>query len=353
MKYSVKYIIQQTIWVLIGISTVVLFTAAVSKKQQLPCNNIKVTIESGGDLLFLDEKAIVQIASTYGQLPKIPVGKLPLRSIEKLLRTNPWIKNAEIYIDNQQVLQIKITERTPIVRLFTIDGNSCYADSSGYLLPLSKTVTARVPVVTNLPVIGKNMTAVDSSLYKGIISLANHVAADSFWNAQVAQINVTQAATIEVIPSFGNHIIELGEPTDIPKKLKKLQAFYTQIWIKKGINTYAKLNAAYNNQVIAIQANNSIENIDTAKSQAIVEQLTQPSFNTVLVDTIAKARSTAIKTVNLNPISPKTNKETTKNNLTIKEKKNTKPKNKTLSIVEKKQPKAVLSKKQVGKTQKP
>lgn len=353
MKYPVKHIIQQTIWVLIGISTVILFTAAVSKKQQMPCNNIKVTIESGGDLLFLDEKAIVQIASTYGQLPKMPIGKLPLRSIENLLKNNPWIKNAEIYVDNQQILQIKITERTPIIRLFTIDGHSCYADSSGFLLPLSNTVTARVPVATNLPAISKNMTAADSSLYKGIISLANNIAVDSFWNAQVAQINVTAAATIEVIPSFGNHTIELGEPTDFPKKLKKLQAFYAQIWTKKGINTYAKLNAAYNNQVIAIQANNSSENIDTAKSQAIVQQLTQPSFNTAVVDTVTKVKSPEIKTDKLSPSLPKTKKEIRKNNLTIKEKKNTKQKNKTLSIVEKKQPKAVLSKKQVGKTKKP
>lgn len=49
---------------------------------------------------------------------------LNLRSMENALENNPWVKNAEMFLDNQQVLQIEIDERQPVARVFTMQGSS-------------------------------------------------------------------------------------------------------------------------------------------------------------------------------------------------------------------------------------
>ena len=62
---------------------------------------------------------------------------LDLAAMEKALQKDQWIKNAEMFFDNNNVLQVKIVEREPIARIFTTSGASFYMDSSLKRLPLS------------------------------------------------------------------------------------------------------------------------------------------------------------------------------------------------------------------------
>ncbi|MGM3198787.1 cell division protein FtsQ/DivIB, partial [Bacillus cereus group sp. BC241] len=84
--------------------------------------------------------------------------------METSLETNPWVRNAEMYIDNQQVLQVLIEERQPVARVFTIQGGSFYVDSSGMRLPLSEKLSARVPMFTGFPSDNVKLSKPDSVL---------------------------------------------------------------------------------------------------------------------------------------------------------------------------------------------
>jgi len=57
--------------------------------------------------------------------------------MESLLEKNVWIKDAQLFFDNNGILRVSVTEREPIARVFTREGNSFYIDSSGVQLPLS------------------------------------------------------------------------------------------------------------------------------------------------------------------------------------------------------------------------
>ncbi|MGQ4827861.1 cell division protein FtsQ/DivIB, partial [Enterococcus faecalis] len=69
---------------------------------------------------------------------------------EAAVEQNNWVKNAEMYLDNNRVLQIHIEERQPIARIFETTGNSYYIDTALVILPLSNKLTARVPVFTGV-----------------------------------------------------------------------------------------------------------------------------------------------------------------------------------------------------------
>jgi cell division protein FtsQ len=184
-----------------------------------------------------------------GNFLGVAISKIDLRGIEEDLEKDPWIKNAELFFDNRQVLQVRISEREPVARVFTIMGNSFYLDSSGKVLPLSERQSARVPVFTGFP-FGKKLSKPDSALLKDVIALSNYIVRDSFWNAQVGQVDIV-ANEFELVPVIGNHIVRFGSVSDMDKKFKKLFSFYKNVSANVGFDKYETINLAYDGQVVA------------------------------------------------------------------------------------------------------
>ncbi len=85
------------------------------------------------------------------KLDQSTISSLDLTSMETRLGKIEWVKKAELFFDNNKVLQVKITQREPIARLFTVSGASFYIDSSLSRLPLSDQFSARLPVFTSFP----------------------------------------------------------------------------------------------------------------------------------------------------------------------------------------------------------
>jgi cell division protein FtsQ len=73
---------------------------------------------------------------------------------------------------------------------------------------------------------------------------------NSFWNAQIEQINVLKDNDIELIPRVGDHIIYLGKIDNFEEKLKRLMIFYKDGLNKIGWNKYKRINLEYDNQII-------------------------------------------------------------------------------------------------------
>ena len=65
-----------------------------------------------------------------GNWRQMPLHAIDLASMENELQKSQWIKNAELFFDNNNVLQVRITEREPVARIFTTSGSSFYIDSS-------------------------------------------------------------------------------------------------------------------------------------------------------------------------------------------------------------------------------
>ncbi len=260
-----KQRIIQAIWILVGAGTIVLLVAAMQKKSDKFCSDVQIEITGATEHVFVDEKDIKEILKGKGSFTGVSMTRVDLRNIEEELEKDAWIKNAELFFDNKQVLQVKITEREPVARIFTVMGNSFYLDSSGKILPLSEKLTARVPVFTGFP-FGKKLSAPDSALLKDVIGLSNYIYTDSFWNAQIAQIDIVNGNEFDMVPVIGNHIIRFGDVSDKEKKFKKLFSFYKNVSTRVGFDKYETINLKYDGQIVATKRGAIVPIADSASA---------------------------------------------------------------------------------------
>lgn len=275
-SYNWKKIIISILWILSGIGTIVLLGAAMQQKSHRPCTDIRIEITGPEKLMFIDEKDILEMMQTGGPLKGNTIQSLHLQQMETQLEKNPWVQNAEMYIDNQQVLQVRIREREPVARVFTDDGNSFYVDSASLRLPLSDKVSARVPMFTGFPSDKPKLAKPDSALLRDIVSMGSYILADSFWMAQVAQIDIQPGGSFEMIPVIGDHVVTLGTAADLDKKFERLYTFYKKAWLQSGINTYEKLDVQYDHQVVAVKRGTSQARIDSARVHQLIDNLLKP-----------------------------------------------------------------------------
>jgi cell division protein FtsQ len=262
MKWKKK--IQAVLWCLLALSTIVLLVAAVQKKESLLCTDIRIEIEGAQEHVFVDEKQVLQILSKAGVVKGKPMSAIHLRSLEQAVRKDAWIKEAELFFDNNQVLQVNIVEREPLARVFTLQGNSFYIDSSGMRLPLSDKLSARVPVFTSFPGDRVRLSGPDSAVLKDIKLLARAIDGNPFWIELVSQVDITPQRTYQLIPQLGNQVIELGNAEDLDDKLNRLFSFYKQVWAKTGFEKYEKIDVQYAGQVVAIRRGEGKPVVDSA-----------------------------------------------------------------------------------------
>lgn len=178
-----------------------------------------------------------------------PIGKLNLREMENILKSDPWIAEAQVFVDNNNVLHLNIAQRTPIARLFLNDGSSVYMDSALCFMPLSATYIYYTTVVTNFPAVASD--SVHDALKKQIRYIINTVQTDSFWNAQISQIIIDSANMFQFLPVLGDQTIILGDTSLLREKLDNLFAFYNRVLNRIGWDKYETLDLRFKNEVIA------------------------------------------------------------------------------------------------------
>ena len=234
-----------------GSATVVLLVSAMQKKEHKACTGVNVIMSGAGDHVFVNETYVNNLMSDAGALKGNDVSAIDVRQVEDQLKKNPWIKDAQLFFDNNQSLHANISERKPLARIFTLQGVSFYIDSSGMRLPLSDEETARVPVFTSFPSANKILAGPDSTVLQEVKHIAEYIQHDSFWMAQIAQIDITPQRTYEIIPVIGNQIIKLGNAENLDEKFLKLFSFYKQVFIKYGFEKYETIDVQYAGQVVA------------------------------------------------------------------------------------------------------
>jgi len=231
---------------------VVLLVAAIQDKDAGKCKSIQVKFEGKDDNFFIETKDIKSLITKDKNLN--PVGKriadIDIAQLEAIVDQDPWVKNAEIYFDNGQQLNIKVTQREPVARVFTFSGNSFYLDGAGDHIPVSSRYAARVPVFTGFPTDAEKLQKPDSLLTAQIVDLGTYIGSDPFWMAQVEQLMITPDRRFEFIPKLGDQVIAFGEGIDIDKKFTKLLAFYKEGLNKVGWNNYTRINIAFDNEVV-------------------------------------------------------------------------------------------------------
>ncbi|MEO6454481.1 MAG: hypothetical protein ABIN97_10430 [Ginsengibacter sp.] len=254
-RYNFKKILETIVWVLFGAGTIVLLGAAMYEKNNKYCKAVEINIEGVRNNFFIDKNDVNTILEkmNFGKLKMKPVNTFDLAGMETILKKNKWIKSAELYFDNNDVLRINIMEREPVARIFNSEGYSFYIDSSLKKLPLSDKFSARLPVFTNFPFRINTYSKADSALLVDIKNISTYILQDPFWMAQIEQVDITPDQTFEMIPKVGNQLIIFGSAENYEEKFKNLLIFYKNVQSKVGWNKYATINISYKDQVVAVR----------------------------------------------------------------------------------------------------
>jgi cell division protein FtsQ len=212
---------------------------------------------------FLNQEDIQNlIKESNPGLDQMSVGSVRTDLIESMLHRQIYIQSADVSMNLDGNMNVKVTPRRAIARLMDTTGYSCYMDAGGLIIPWSSAFSPRVQVFflqTKLEasdLIGKNYDSADinDSVLKikpliGIHRLASYLDSSEFWKALTDQVILGD--NLELIPRVGAHSVILGDFSDIGEKLNKLMIFYREGLNKVGWNKYSVINLKYKGQVVA------------------------------------------------------------------------------------------------------
>ncbi len=271
IRKTIQRILFIVFWIGVGTGMFMLLAAAIRSRNKEKLRAYTIEIKAGPGGAFLNVQDVEQLLqrSTAGVKGEL-LALFNLRKVEQKIQSHVWIREAQLYFDNKDVLHLQIQEKVPLARLFTISGGSTYLDEQGQLMPLSLHKTIKVPVFTGLSDAILTKKA-DTLLLQQIFTMAQLLARDSFWASQVAQIDYTPSQEWELIPVVGDHIVKLGTLADAEAKLRRLLIFYQQVLSKTGMSHYRVIDVRFNGQVVAGSMNNA--RVDSLQLRKSVEKL--------------------------------------------------------------------------------
>ena len=238
---------KNTILVLVDIALAVYLVLAITAfnypdESDNVCREVNIHVEDGSVKGFLDQeeiKALLQRSQCY------PVGDqmshVDVRNIEEQLHKNPFVKDVQCYKTQTGHVNITIDQRLPVIRVKADNGDDYYVDEHGNIMP-------NTHFASNLVV----ATGAIHQKYaqKVLKDIGCYLLNTPLWGNQVEQLNVLADGTIEMVPRVGDHIVYLGSPANLERKLERLEKFYKYGLSKAGWNKYSYINVEFDNQII-------------------------------------------------------------------------------------------------------
>ena len=293
------------IWSIAAAGLIVLFVVSWKAKSAKQLTNIQVElVGESAQALFMDEISIRVILNEQGVQVGMPIEKINLTQLEQFIEKTEWVKNAEFFINNKLVLEVKIEQRIPIARIFTASGASFYIDNEGWRLPLKQLTVLNLPVFTGFPTDQPKLSKPDSTLLKEILFFAKTIQKDSFFMAQVAQVNVEPNGTFQMVPTLGDHLVLLGSTAQLEDKLNRLFTFYKKVWLVSGVNAYQYIDCRFDHQVVALKKGQQPIQFTGDFKLLVGDSTMLMQAPVIITDSIEKAAPVLIDSVSPASIAP-------------------------------------------------
>ncbi len=215
------------------------------------CTDLKVMIE--GKETFIDQNDISKlIDKSYGAVRGKELSTIPIHSIEESLEKLPYVSSAEIHMDMDGALQVKVRQREVLMRVINRSGKDFYVDPNGLKIPVTLKYVPRVMVATGNIAEGykEPLEPISSATLKDLLEVVKYVNKDELWGNQVVQLFVNTDMDIELIPRVGTQDLIIGDADSLDSKFQRLKLFYNEILPKVGTEAYNKVNVKYAHQIV-------------------------------------------------------------------------------------------------------
>jgi len=225
-------------------------------EQSHLCTKVNISIADENENGFLNSTEVKRLLESNGLYPlSKDISSINTRKIEQSLTQMPFVNTAQCYATNDGYVCITVTQRTPIIRVKSHNGDDYYIDDNGGIMPNSQ-YTSDMIIATGA------ITRHYATKYLSL--LARHVNDSELWSRQVEQINVLPDKTVEIVPRVGDHIVNIGAlPTDanprkraqkveeyLSRQLTRLETFYREGLKYAGWTKYDYISLEFINQVV-------------------------------------------------------------------------------------------------------
>lgn len=238
-----KRILLSIVLLLVIAYLVVAISAFNRKPAGQVCHDMELVIKDSVFAGFITKKEVISILEKKGISPiGKPMDGIRSKTLERELEKHPLIDEVECYKTPSGKLCVEVSQRIPILRVMSANGENYFLDNKGTVMPPDAKCVAHLAVATGK--VEKSFAMRD--LYKFGVFLQNN----KFWDAQIEQINVLSDKSVELVPRVGNHIIYLGKLNDFEHKLARVKKFYERGLNQVGWNKYSRISVEFSNQII-------------------------------------------------------------------------------------------------------
>lgn len=254
-----KKILSIILTFLLSAGVIFLFVFANQKQNDVKCQSFEINIFYEGAPELITKSTIRREITKSGiRVKDQPVASIPVKKLQKLISSNPYVKKATISIGVNGIVKANIMQRNPLVRVVDKDYNQCMLDYDGVVMPVNPEFPVRLVVasgnISSTRLISalneKKATRVLPGDLGNVHKVALKLQSDTLTSVLVEQIYVNDKKEIELIPKIGDQSIMLGDTTLLDEKLRNLRVFYKEGMKNLAWNNYREINLKYKNQVV-------------------------------------------------------------------------------------------------------
>lgn len=232
----------------------VLSISAINYKKDGNLTDVKVQVEQFEEgAFFLTEQDVRDEVMDIIVVPENHlIRDIETGEIESALYSNPFVRDVNVYVSSDGVLNVTVSQREPVLRVFDAHGKTYYIDREGMSIPVSKYFTARVPIATghiNITSGDEKNTEAEtdwSRLHRLVLAIDD----DPFFKSLTEQMDVSKNGHVTIIPAAGDLKILFGQPENIEEKLENLKAIYKQIFNNGGWDAFETIDLSFSGTVV-------------------------------------------------------------------------------------------------------
>ena len=257
MSKTVRHIINGVSGALLAACLVVAYMSGVSCRAPLKCTGLNVVIADSSMNRFVSKADVKKfLDKEYGEYVGMPLDSIDLAKVEKIIDGRSAVNKSEAYTTRDGMLNVKVTQRTPVVRFQKSDGGF-YADAEGVLFPLQSSYSSRVQVIdgdiplkANSGYKGEITDEKERAWLEKVIDLVNYMENSRTWKDKIVQITVCDGGELIMVPREGKERFHFGQPDEIQEKFRKMEKYYTAVVPAKGEKEYSVVNLEYDGQIV-------------------------------------------------------------------------------------------------------
>jgi cell division protein FtsQ len=251
-----KWLMKRLLWVGLLLLILIIVWGGIELRNKSLVSQLKIEIvqDEDKDKFVGSEEVKGILFKNFGHyIEGQVIERINVKSVESVLEQDPYIKDAEVYIDARNQVNIKIVQRKPLIRVMDLVDETYYLDEGGKKMPFTTRYVSRTLVASgDIGMYNDTLFQKKEGRLYQVLELAKEIQKHPFLKVQIGQINVEYNGEAILVPILGNHLIEFGYLNEnVADKLFNLMVFYEKGLPYEGWEKYKSISLAFKGQVVA------------------------------------------------------------------------------------------------------